>query len=112
MTSVHEPVEAAGGGPLPVIEQLKAERIQLLLAQLPDWELKSDGGQIRRRWAVPGLWVGTAFAGGLAAVVEHHGHVATITVTPAEVRVALSTPAVAGLTQKDFEVAAALEFGA
>ncbi len=112
MHTFDESQPPAGGGPLPVTEKLKAERIQLMIEQLPTWELRPSGAEIRRSWTVPGLWAGTAFAGGLAAVVEQHGHEATIVVTPAQVRLTLSTPAANGLTQKDFEVAAALEFGA
>ncbi len=112
MHPIHEAPPPAGGVPVPVTEKLKAERIQLMIEQLPTWELRPSGAEIRRSWATPGLWCGTAFAGGLAAVVEQHGHEATIVVTPAQVRLTLTTPAANGLTQTDFEVAAALECGA
>ncbi len=97
--------------PQPITEQLKAERIQLMLGRLPAWDLDPAGSAIRRSWTVPGLYVGTAFATGLAALVERFGHEATIAVTPACVEIALSTPEADGVTARDFEVATALEFG-
>jgi pterin-4a-carbinolamine dehydratase len=112
MTQPLGPAEPAGSAPVPVTDRLKAERIQFMARDLPAWEVKGGNRELQRSWAVPTLRAGTALADALAAVVQHHRHHATITITPDSVAVALSTPAVNGLSAKDFHVAAALEFGA
>ncbi len=96
----------------PITEQLKAERIQALLERLPTWELRRDGRAIRRTWSVPSLYVGSSFASALASVIDYHEGEATMTLTPGTVVVNLSTAAVDGVTERDFLVAEALEFGA
>jgi 4a-hydroxytetrahydrobiopterin dehydratase len=114
MNDSHSPLAAAGqpaaGAPHHVTEQLKAERIQEMLRALPEWQLRSDGTAIVKDWTVPSLWAGTGFAMGLAGIIEEQGHSATIRITPTQVRVLLSTPEAQGLTEKDFRVAAVLEF--
>ncbi len=107
---MNEPRPPAAAPAAPITEQLKAERIQMMLRDVPTWQLAPTGDELLRTWTVPSLFAGAAFAGALAAVVEHHEHEATITVTPGCVAVSLSTPAAGGLTAKDFEVASALEF--
>ena len=97
--------------PQPITGQLKAERIQAMLKQLPLWELRRDGKAIRRVWAVPDLYVGSVFASALACTVDHHQGEATMMLTAATVAVALSTTAAGGVTERDIRVAEALEFG-
>jgi pterin-4a-carbinolamine dehydratase len=113
MPQPHEPAPPAAPAvePRPITEPLKAERIQLLYRDLHGWDLRDDRKRLQRTWTVPGLWVGTMFAGCLAAVVEHFRGEAVITVAPEQVRVALGSQAVGGLTERDFRIAAALEFG-
>ncbi len=98
--------------PKRITEQLKAERIQTLLERLPTWELRRDGRAIRRIWSVPSRYVGSAFASALASVIHYHKGEATMTLTEGTVVVNLSTAAVDAVTERDFLVAEALEFGA
>lgn len=104
-----QPESAETAGP-PAGERLEAEPIRAALRALPAWTLVAGGTAIHRCWQVPGLWVGTCLATGLAAAVETEQHEATFTVTARTPEVTLSTPAAGGVTAKDLQVAAVLEF--
>ncbi len=110
MNPFHDPTTPSGTQPLPIREELKAERIQAALKALPAWTLVAGGAAIHRSWRVPGLWVGACLASGLAATVESEQHAATFTVTAETLEVTLSTPGAGGVTEKDLQVAAVLEF--
>ncbi len=101
-----------GRQPRPVVERLKAERIQAGLQQLPGWQLVGDGAGIARLFAVPSVRAGALFASLVAEVAGTGGQGLEITLRGNAVTVTLSTPQAGGITQRDFDVASRLEFPA
>ncbi|MGH9360846.1 MAG: 4a-hydroxytetrahydrobiopterin dehydratase [Thermoanaerobaculia bacterium] len=92
------------------IEPLKAERIQLLLKEVPRWQLAKDGASLGRAYhGLPSLRAALLLASLAAEVAEQHHHAAALDIRGGRVTVTLTSPEAGGLTEKDFEVAAALD---
>jgi pterin-4a-carbinolamine dehydratase len=98
-------------GPERIHAQLKAERIQELLQELPDWSLVRRGTAITRTYPVnaSGPRPVVAFAGYVSELAEEHGVMADLDLRLGRVVVTLSGLPTRGLTEDDFELARALE---
>ena len=77
------------------------------LASVPHWSLAPDGKSIERCWTVRNFLAGIAFFDTLAALAEAEGHHPDLHLEGyRNVRVALSTHALGGLSENDFILAA------
>ena len=106
---VQEAPARQASGPVKLFERLKAERIQLLLRELPGWRLTRSGTAISRAVQLPGHRSALAFANFAAELANDRGLTAEVDVRPQRVGVTLSNRTVRGLTEAEFALAAALE---
>lgn len=85
------------------------EAAQLLLAQLPDWEISVDGKVLRRRFRFKGYARGVAVAKLASEVAQEQGHHPDICFGWGYCEVGFTTHAASGLTENDFICAAKLQ---
>jgi pterin-4a-carbinolamine dehydratase len=92
--------------PVPVVDKLKAERVEYQLSLTPGWHLAPEGTAIQRQFQFEQPGQALAFAGliyGLTARWQHRpevriAHANTVTCL-------LTSPESGGLTARDFQVA-------
>ena len=101
----------AGVVPGLVREELKAERIQAALRELPGWALTAEGTALSRTFqvTVPASRPLVAFAGYVAELARYHGVEADLDVHLGGVTVTLSSRAGGGLTEGEVELAKTLQ---
>lgn len=87
--------------------RLTAKQIQAKLASLPEWT--QSGGVIQRTFAFPDFVQAMAFVNRAATEAERVQHHPDIMVRYSKVTLALSTHDAGGITQKDFDFAAAAD---
>lgn len=84
---------------------LKAERVQLLLEDLPGWRLTAGGKSISRTFRFPGASSALAFTSFVSAVAGESGHGPAVHLEGSRVVCWLTTEAAGGLTLQDLETA-------
>ena len=87
--------------------KLSDEAISAGLASLAGWE--RDGGAITKTYAFGAYMDGIAFVNGTAEAAETADHHPDMTVGYKRVTVTLTTHSSGGISQKDLDLAAALE---
>lgn len=94
------------------MSRLTAKQIQSKLAALPEWT--QSGGVIQRTFTFPDFVKAMVFVNRAADEAERVQHHPDIMVRYSKVTLALSTHDAGGITQKDFDFAAAADqlFGA
>ena len=85
--------------------RLKAERVQLYLAELPGWKLAEDGGAILRVFRFSGSGSPLLFAALVGVLAGEAGQQPVVTVTGETVICQLTTPEVGGVTLRDVALA-------
>lgn len=102
--------EAATRSGRMVSARLKSERIQGLLAELPQWELSADGGEIRSRFTFTGGRQSGEFLGTARDLThEKELRAGLMLGEDGSVEVVLRGSREAGLTERDLAGAAALD---
>ncbi|MBV8675216.1 MAG: 4a-hydroxytetrahydrobiopterin dehydratase [Acidobacteriaceae bacterium] len=86
---------------------LDKDEVQERLSSLPEW--KEQGGEIVRQLEFPDFVTAIDFVNSVAAKAEAAGHHPDIDVRYNKVRLALVSHDAGGLTQRDFDLAAAIE---
>jgi 4a-hydroxytetrahydrobiopterin dehydratase len=99
--SPPEGASPPGGPP----ERLKAERVQLALADLPDWKLSGDGGAIVRSFRFSGALAAVLLAALLATLASEAGGYLELAIAQHAVVCSLTTPQTGGVTEEDLELA-------
>ena len=94
-------VPCEAGGPA-----LTREEAEILLKQIPEWQLNDSVTQIERTFTFPDFKTAIAFADKVGEVAEEEGHHPDLHVSWGKVRIELSTHAVKGLSENDFIMAA------
>ena len=96
------PCEVGG----PALTRVEAE---VLLAQVPEWQLDADATHIERAFSFPDFKSALAFADRIGEVAEEEGHHPDLSVSWGKVTVELSTHSVNGLSENDFILAAKID---
>ena len=86
---------------------LDKDEVQERLSSLPEW--KEQGGEIVRQLEFPDFVTAIDFVNSVAAKAEAAGHHPDIDVRYNKVRLALVSHDAGGLTQRDFDLAAAID---
>lgn len=89
--------------------KIKPERVQPRLAEVPGWTLAPGGGAITRTYQLPSFRAAIAFVGYVAELAEAADHHPDIDVRYRRVSLALATHSAGGLTDKDFDLARAID---
>ncbi|MGD0166541.1 MAG: 4a-hydroxytetrahydrobiopterin dehydratase [Gaiellaceae bacterium] len=89
------------------VERLSDLRVAELAASVPDWSLGE--GMISRQFDFADFVESMAFVNRVAALAEERDHHPDIEISYNHVRIDLSTHRVGGLTEKDFELAQAVD---
>lgn len=94
-----------------IVTDLKAERVQIYLEWIPDWQHESDASgfapgtdALVRKFNLKDKAAALDFARLICEVAKRHSHFPEIDVVGSEVCVRITNPG-AGLTEKDFEMA-------
>jgi 4a-hydroxytetrahydrobiopterin dehydratase len=89
---------------------LLPEQVDLLLKNVPNWELDLDGRRIRREWRTKDFDAALRFLDRVGEIAQHEDHHPDLHLTDyRNVAIELSTHAVDGLTTNDFIVAAKID---
>jgi 4a-hydroxytetrahydrobiopterin dehydratase len=88
-------------------EQLGSARVAELAGSVPDWMLERD--LISREFEFEDFRESMAFVESVAGLAEEHDHHPDIFISYNHVRLDLSTHTAGGLTEKDFELALAID---
>ncbi len=86
---------------------LDKDEVQERVSSLPDWT--EQQGEIVRRLEFPDFVTAMGFVNSVAAKAEAAGHHPDIDIRYNRVRLALVSHDAGGLTQRDFDLAAAIE---
>jgi 4a-hydroxytetrahydrobiopterin dehydratase len=86
---------------------LDKEEVQERLSSLPDWH--EQQGEIVRQFGFPDFVSAMDFVNSVAAKAEAAGHHPDIDIRYNKVRLALVSHDAGGLTQRDFDLAAAID---
>ena len=86
---------------------LSPDAAQTRLAQLPGWQIES--GELVRTFLFKDFRASLAFVNKVGDVAENAGHHPDIDIRYNKVRLALVTHDAGGITQKDFDLAAAAD---
>lgn len=98
--------EACEGGVIP-LSKIEAD---ILLKQIPEWEVSSDVKTISRSYTFKDFNEALAFVNTVGALAESEGHHPDIHLTDYKnVRIDLSTHAIDGLSNNDFILAAKID---
>ncbi len=81
--------------------------IHRALGQLPGWSRKGDA--LVKSYAFPNFAAGVAFVNRVARVAEAASHHPDLDLRSAKVVCHLTTPSAGGITQKDLDLAGAIE---
>src|SRR2546428_11616078 len=87
---------------------LSAEQANAYLAAVPEWRLSADGKQIARTFTFKDFIQAMKFVNKVADVAEAQGHHPDIHIHWNKVELVLWTPAIGGVHEDDFGVAAQL----
>ena len=91
-------------------EALSPEVIQDHLAGASGWQLIDDGKKIRKDWEVRNFAAAMEFFNAIAEIAEDRGHHPDLhLVSYRKVTIVIWTHAIGGLSQYDFELAAAID---
>jgi 4a-hydroxytetrahydrobiopterin dehydratase len=102
----QKPIPAGAVAPARAGEStLKAERVQLLLEELPGWRLTAGGKSISRVFRFPGVSSALAFTYFVSAVARESGHGPSVHLEGSRVVCWLTTQEAGGLTLQDLEMA-------
>ena len=86
---------------------LSSQEIQSRLVIIPDWQLES--GELVRAFLFKDFRASLAFVNNVGDLAENAGHHPDIDIRYNKVRLALVTHDAGGITQKDFDLAAAAD---
>ena len=84
----------------------KAE-IRETLKSMPEWSF--GGNAIQKQFTFKSFMPAIAFVNKVAEAAEHANHHPDITINYSQVSISLSTHSEAGITQKDFQLAGAID---
>ena len=87
--------------------KLRKEEAQDLIKQLKSWKLQDE--QISAQWQFTDFTEAMVFINKVAILAERHGHHPEIFNVYNRVRLTLTTHDAGGLTQKDFDLAMAID---
>jgi 4a-hydroxytetrahydrobiopterin dehydratase len=94
-------------GGVPPVGRKEAER---LLSGLAGWELTADGKSIERKWRARDFMTAVDFFNRVARLAEDEDHHPDLHLSGyRNVRIALSTHAIGGLSENDFILAAKID---
>ncbi len=97
---------ACEGGVTP----FNAVEAEVLLKQIPGWELSSDGKTISKKYEWKDFLEALAFVNKVGALAQSEGHHPDIHIVDYKfVKLDLSTHAIGGLSQNDFILAAKID---
>ncbi|WP_457565910.1 4a-hydroxytetrahydrobiopterin dehydratase [Caldithrix abyssi] len=89
------------------MEKLRKEEAQDLIKRLKNWKLQDE--QISAQWQFTDFTEAMVFINKVAILAERHGHHPEIFNVYNRVRLTLATHDAGGLTQKDFDLATAID---
>jgi 4a-hydroxytetrahydrobiopterin dehydratase len=98
----HRPKLSEGGARMGALSD---REIQAKLVSVPDWQVES--GELVRTFLFKDFRASLAFVNKVGEEAEHAGHHPDIDIRYNKVRLALVTHDAGGITQKDFDLAAA-----
>jgi 4a-hydroxytetrahydrobiopterin dehydratase len=92
------------------VAALSSQRVQELLAAIPNWKLTAEGGRIRREWRVKDFLTALDFFQRVGSIAEAEDHHPDLHLTGyRNVGIEIWTHAVNGLTENDFILAAKID---
>lgn len=91
------------------IKPLSSERANILLQQIPDWNIIDQGNAIQRTFIFKGYGKTMAFVNAVAWIAHQEGHHPDMQVSFDRCTVCYTTHAVHGLTENDFICAAKVD---
>lgn len=86
---------------------LSKEEISSRLSQMPGWSLSGD--VIQRKYSFKAFLQAIEFVNAIAKAAEQANHHPDITINYNQVTISLSTHSESGITDKDFQLAAAID---
>lgn len=87
-------------------QALTREEAEVLLLQVPEWELDDIAKEIEREFTFKDFKEAMAFADKVGNLAEEEGHHPELSIAWGKVKIELSTHAVKGLSENDFIMAA------
>lgn len=93
---MSQAVNVPQDGPQSVRQRLKAERVQVMLQELPAWKLREGGRSIDRAFQFPSPRVADAYASFVSAFASESGQAVNLDLNKGQVVVTLSGPRVKG----------------
>ncbi|HEX6985690.1 MAG TPA: 4a-hydroxytetrahydrobiopterin dehydratase [Planctomycetaceae bacterium] len=92
------------------VEKMSIDEARRQLEQVADWELSADGTAIHKSWKRKNFRDAMAFLNRIADVAEAEQHHPDVHLTGyRNVRIALTTHAIGGLSENDFILAAKID---
>ena len=88
---------------------LNRTEAEVLLRQIPGWQLEGDGTTIAREYPFADFAQALAFVNRVGAIAESEGHHPDIALGWGRVAITLSTHAIGGLSENDFILAAKID---
>jgi 4a-hydroxytetrahydrobiopterin dehydratase len=86
---------------------MSKEDIRKTLKNMPEWSLA--GNAIHKKFTFKSFMPAIAFVNKIAAAAEQANHHPDITINYSQVGISLSTHSESGITQKDFQLAEAID---
>jgi 4a-hydroxytetrahydrobiopterin dehydratase len=86
---------------------MSKEEIRKTLKSMPEWSLA--GNAIHKKFAFKSFMPAIAFVNKIAEAAEQANHHPDITINYSQVGISLSTHSEAGVTQRDFQLAEAID---
>ncbi len=86
---------------------MSKDEIRQTLKNMPEWSLA--GNAIHRKFSFKSFLPAIAFVNRIAEAAEQANHHPDITINYSQVGISLSTHSEAGITQKDFQLAGAID---
>jgi len=86
---------------------MSKEEIRKALKNMPEWSLA--GSTIHKEFPFKSFMAAIAFVNKIAEAAEHANHHPDITINYSQVSISLSTHSESGITQKDFQLAEAID---
>jgi len=86
---------------------MSKEEIRETLKKMPEWSFA--GSAIHKKFAFKSFIAAIAFVNRIAEAAEHANHHPDITINYSQVSISLSTHSESGITQKDFQLAGAID---
>jgi 4a-hydroxytetrahydrobiopterin dehydratase len=91
------------------VEALSKDQAQTLLQQTPDWQLNSQGTEIKRDFKFKNFYETMAFVNGIAWIANQENHHPDMEVGYNYCNVRYNTHAIKGLSHNDFICAAKID---